>query len=323
MAKMIRFTELVALIPALCFVPAASAAYLNVVDLPDLNGGYSYGQGAVSQTVSIEQPLGGPWWGTALTMVGVEFEVQGVAGSDSVLGEVYPEFMVSVRDPEGVDLIETTLLGPIGNQVTSVEATKYWSFFVAGFWPPSVSGQYEVTLEMPGTYPDLLSSPVLEVLSGTITVQYEDNDGFVGLSDLDKILGHWNQAVEPYDFSKGELTGDGFVGLADLDVILANWNNGTPPVGDGGFGGGCGDPNGDCYIGLGDLDIMLNSWNLTVPPGDPRVEFTADNFVGLDDLDILLNLWNKPLPPVASVPEPGTILIGIVCGGLVTHRRRR
>ena len=57
-------------------------------------------------------------------------------------------------------------------------------------------------------------------------------DGFVGLDDLDVLLGNWNQAVPVGDASQGDLAGigDGYVGLSDLDVILSNWNASLPPT---------------------------------------------------------------------------------------------
>ena len=51
-----------------------------------------------------------------------------------------------------------------------------------------------------------------------------DSDGFVGLGDLDIVLGDWNKTIftgDPVDI--GDITSDGFVGLDDLDIILANW----------------------------------------------------------------------------------------------------
>ena len=57
-----------------------------------------------------------------------------------------------------------------------------------------------------------------------------NGDGFVGLDDLDIVLGNWNQNVTTGDLLAGDPSGDGFVGLDDLDIILNNWNAGTPPV---------------------------------------------------------------------------------------------
>lgn len=53
-----------------------------------------------------------------------------------------------------------------------------------------------------------------------------DGDGFVGIGDLDIVLGNWNTPIP-----KGDLAGNGdsFVGIDDLDVLLSNWNAGTLP----------------------------------------------------------------------------------------------
>ncbi len=55
-----------------------------------------------------------------------------------------------------------------------------------------------------------------------------NSDGFVGIADLNIVLGAWNQAVPPGD-PLADPSGDGFVGIADLNVVLGNWNAGTPP----------------------------------------------------------------------------------------------
>jgi enediyne biosynthesis protein E4 len=54
-------------------------------------------------------------------------------------------------------------------------------------------------------------------------------DGFVGIDDLNIVLGAWNQSVTPADPLAGDITGDGFVGIDDLNAVLANWNAGSPP----------------------------------------------------------------------------------------------
>ncbi len=64
----------------------------------------------------------------------------------------------------------------------------------------------------------------------TITLLGDINgDGFVGLLDLDLILGTWNATITPG--AAVDLDGDGFVGLGDLDIVLNNWNSGTSPPG--------------------------------------------------------------------------------------------
>jgi len=55
-----------------------------------------------------------------------------------------------------------------------------------------------------------------------------DGDGFVGINDLNIVLGAWNQSVPPGD-PLADPSGDGFVGIEDLNTVLGNWNAGTPP----------------------------------------------------------------------------------------------
>lgn len=56
-----------------------------------------------------------------------------------------------------------------------------------------------------------------------------NNDGFVGIADLNIVLGVWNQAIPPGDPDLADPSGDGFVGIEDLNAVLGNWNAGTPP----------------------------------------------------------------------------------------------
>lgn len=55
-----------------------------------------------------------------------------------------------------------------------------------------------------------------------------DGDGFVGIADLNIVLGSWNQSVPPGN-PLADPSGDGFVGIEDLNTVLGNWNTGTPP----------------------------------------------------------------------------------------------
>lgn len=63
-----------------------------------------------------------------------------------------------------------------------------------------------------------------------------NGDGFIGIADLNIILGHWNQAVLTGDPLSGDISGDGFVGIEDLNYVLGNWNAGTPPWGEAASG---------------------------------------------------------------------------------------
>lgn len=57
-----------------------------------------------------------------------------------------------------------------------------------------------------------------------------DENGFVGISDLNLVLGDWNENVPPAD-PRADPSGDNFVGIDDLNAVLGNWNAGTPPNG--------------------------------------------------------------------------------------------
>jgi hypothetical protein len=63
-----------------------------------------------------------------------------------------------------------------------------------------------------------------------------NDDGFVGIEDLNLVYGNWNQTVPPADpradVAGGGPTGDdpdGTVGIADLNAVLGNWNAGDRP----------------------------------------------------------------------------------------------
>ncbi len=59
-----------------------------------------------------------------------------------------------------------------------------------------------------------------------------NGDGFVGIDDLNTMLGLWNLPVPVGSIQYGDIAGngDGYVGIDDLNVLLANWNAGVPPV---------------------------------------------------------------------------------------------
>lgn len=70
----------------------------------------------------------------------------------------------------------------------------------------------------------------LQVINATLAGDL-NGDGFVGIADLDIVLGNWNLNVPPAN-PLADPSGDGFVGIADLDIVLGNWNAGTPPSGE-------------------------------------------------------------------------------------------
>jgi hypothetical protein len=76
---------------------------------------------------------------------------------------------------------------------------------------------------------NLLIDGTLSVISNLLDGDL-NADGFVGIADLNIVLGVWNTNVTPGDLLAGDPSGDGFVGIADLNVVLGNWNAGTPPT---------------------------------------------------------------------------------------------
>lgn len=66
------------------------------------------------------------------------------------------------------------------------------------------------------------------VMLTAILVGDLDGDGFVGITDLNIVLGEWNEDVPPGN-PLADPSGDGLVGIEDLNIVLANWNSGIPP----------------------------------------------------------------------------------------------
>ncbi len=91
---------------------------------------------------------------------------------------------------------------------------------------------------IPGDPDALVTTTSLADFSAVVTTQLPtasivgdlNGDGFVGIEDLNLVLGDWN-ASPPTD-PAADPTGDNFVGIEDLNVVLGNWNAGTPPPGE-------------------------------------------------------------------------------------------
>jgi hypothetical protein len=79
-----------------------------------------------------------------------------------------------------------------------------------------------------------------------------NGDGFVGIADLNIVLGAWNQNVPPGN-PLADPSGDGFVGIEDLNTVLGNWNAGTPPA-----SAVVPEPTGLAMLALGGLTLLRN-----------------------------------------------------------------
>ena len=96
---------------------------------------------------------------------------------------------------------------------------------------------------------DLLGYLVNGPLAGDL-----DGDGFVGIGDLNVVLGAWNQTVAAGDPLAGDPSGDGFVGIEDLNLVLGHWNAGTPPS----DAGNIPEPAAAVVMGLGGVVLLKN-----------------------------------------------------------------
>ncbi len=57
----------------------------------------------------------------------------------------------------------------------------------------------------------------------------DEPDGFVGIDDLNRILGiNWNGTCDPGDWTQGDIDGDGEVGIDDLNIVLGHWSHTDP-----------------------------------------------------------------------------------------------
>tara|TARA_R110002111_G_scaffold53361_3_gene92662 strand:+ start:160 stop:1254 length:1095 start_codon:yes stop_codon:yes gene_type:complete len=57
----------------------------------------------------------------------------------------------------------------------------------------------------------------------------------------------------------GDINSDGFVGIEDLNLVLGSWNLNTPP------GNPLADANQDGFVGIDDLNYVLSDWNTGTP----------------------------------------------------------
>jgi PEP-CTERM motif len=150
---------------------------------------------------------------------------------------------VHIRNIDGstTGLTQTTLIG--GEEGIAWEwlnNTKSLAFGVDASGKPTL-----LVLDFIDKQLDVYQAPVT-VLDGDL-----DLDGFVGINDLNIVLGSWNSSVTPGDLGAGDPTGDGFVGIEDLNKVLGNWNAGTPPA-----AAAVPEPTTLALLGLGGLAML-------------------------------------------------------------------
>ncbi len=144
------------------------------------------------------------------------FRIPGIAGMTYTfkaqdLG--VPDAILTLYDAGGAVITSDTGSSPGGTH-----AQINWAAPASGFIFLSVQAQT-------GSFGDYF----LTVDSTTAITGDLDGDGFVGINDLNIVLGNWNLNVPPGD-PLADPSGDGFVGIDDLNIVLGNWNAGTPPT---------------------------------------------------------------------------------------------
>jgi outer membrane protein assembly factor BamB len=139
-----------------------------------------------------------------------------VSGNIAVIGALYDDD--TGTNSGSVYIFDTTN----GNELFKLTASDAASRDEFGS-SVAASGDL-VVIGAPGVNDDTGATYVLEaVLVGDL-----NGDGYVGIDDLNIVLGAWSQSVPPAD-EAADPSGDGFVGSADLNIVLRNWGAGTPP----------------------------------------------------------------------------------------------
>ncbi|MEZ6193822.1 MAG: PEP-CTERM sorting domain-containing protein [Phycisphaerales bacterium] len=179
--------------------------------------------------------------GTDLNLLTIDFGTLGVGGTVNEAFDIF-NLVQTLNFTAGLDLDSI-----LGSGDTAVLTTNLASFinlaagasagFLASFdtsTPGSFSAMYTLNLsdqDLAGATDQLLILQLLGEVVGALNGDL-DNDGFVGITDLNIVLGNWNTNVAAGNPLLGDPSGDGFVGIEDLNTVLGNWNAGTPPQAD-------------------------------------------------------------------------------------------
>ncbi len=131
-------------------------------------------------------------------------------------------------DPD-INVVGDEMVREIGAGSNFLSQNEFIAHFGLGLNADTID---KITITWPsGTLQELTNVSVNQLLHvlEPIIIGDLNGDGFVGIDDLNIVLGSWNQSVTPADPLAGDLTGDGFVGIDDLSAVLAHWNTGSPP----------------------------------------------------------------------------------------------
>ncbi len=129
-------------------------------------------------------------------------------------------------DPD-INVVGDEMVREIGAGSNFLSQNEFAAHFGLGLNAASID---LITVVWPsGTVQELSNVSVNQLLNLVEIIPGDlDGDGFVGITDLNIVLGNWNQLVPPAN-PLADPSGDGFIGIEDLNLVLGNWNVGTPP----------------------------------------------------------------------------------------------
>jgi len=211
--------------PAFSAIPGIGGtldAYLHVVPAADLATYDPTAAGSITATRTNEKLNGGATGAITFTASGIG---QTLSPGDYYMG------LTPIIDPQittnfspnwkstgtgGVAFLDASSASPISSVFPGADA----------FQPAAAGSWVDLSDDGGATTADLtiLVEGTLIPLVGDL-----DGDGFVGINDLNIVLGAWNQNVPPGN-PLADPSGDGFVGIDDLNEVLGNWNAGIPPI---------------------------------------------------------------------------------------------
>jgi PEP-CTERM motif len=205
----------------------------------------------------------------------VEFDLGGTFNIDTVEVSYLVENEASIYAPQPVpidpldpglgNLFDALTVATSSDGVTFTDAAFTNNFVLQA--DDAAAGSFEqrtATVSLGGASASYVSieihTPWSFIFLGEVTINEGapplvgdlDGDGFVGIADLNIVLGNWNQNVPPGD-PLADPSGDGFVGIEDLNTVLGNWNAGTPPA----SGAAVPEPATLGLLGLGGVMMML------------------------------------------------------------------
>jgi hypothetical protein len=127
---------------------------------------------------------------------------------------------------------------------------------------PALSGWQSITIDV--TPSNLVGANVLAILAGVNELRFRNIISGLSIAPAAATIAYYDNITATGDLD-GDLDGDGFVGITDLNIVLGDWNLNVPPANP------LADPSGDNFVGIEDLNTVLGNWNAGTPPAAAAV----------------------------------------------------